>query len=414
METFYLNQGELYAEHCSLKKIAEELGTPCYVYSRASIEKNWNAFDSVLKLQNFPHQIYYAVKANSNLSLLNILAKLGSGFDIVSEGELFRVLKAGGDPKKIVFSGVGKSERELRLAVSKEIGCINIESEAELRRLMNIAKEFKKKVPIAFRGNPDIAANSHPYISTGQKENKFGIEFELVKQLYLEAKASPYLDIQGFAFHIGSQITSLSPFILALEKALILIDELQAFGIPIHNLSVGGGLGVRYSDETPPTPEDYILALRETIGDRKLTLHLEPGRAVVATAGALLTRVEYLKNNFAIVDASMNDLLRPALYGAYQSIVPVCPRQEAPTQLYDIVGPICETGDFLGKDRALALEAGDLLAVLSTGAYGFSMSSNYNSRPRAAEVLIDKEEFHTIRSRETIESLFAAELFLKN
>jgi diaminopimelate decarboxylase len=345
--------------------------------------------------------------------VLNTLAQLGSGFDIVSEGELERVLAAGGQANKIVFSGVGKSVRELQRALAIGVGCINIESRAELLRLSDIARQSNLHAFIAIRINPNVSANSHPYISTGLKENKFGVPFEQAKELYLEAASLPFITLKGLAFHIGSQITSVAPFIEALDIALEFLDDLNRSGIKLSHLNVGGGLGIRYLDENPPSPQEYVRAICDRIADRNLTIHLEPGRAIAANAGVLLTRVEYLKDQFAIIDASMNDLLRPALYGAFQDIVPLIREKEdlsakAPLS-YDIVGPVCETADFLGKNRLLRLEEGDYLAVLSSGAYGFSMSSNYNSRPKAAEVMIQKDTFHLIRPREEIKDLFSSE-----
>lgn len=416
MAGFEQHNDEWYAESVSLNTIAEAIDTPCYVYSKSALEQNWHAFNR--PFQNQPHQINYAVKANSNLAILNILAALSSGFDIVSEGELQRVLKAGGLPEKIIFSGVGKTTRELKMALETGVGCINIESQAELERLNTLAITLQKKAMIAIRVNPDVDSKSHPYISTGLHENKFGVNTTEALKLYQQASTLPGIHIQGIAFHIGSQITDLSPFLEALDKILILMEELKKLDIPLSHLNVGGGLGVCYQNETPPKPEAYVTAIlaaiQQKIGDRisDLIIHIEPGRAIVADAGVLLTRVEYIKTqnttkSFAIVDAAMNDLLRPALYNAWQEIIPVKikPNPDVATRTYDIVGPICETADFLGKDRVLALEAGDLLMVRTAGAYGFSMSSNYNSRPRAAEVMVDGERFQVVRARESIEDL---------
>jgi diaminopimelate decarboxylase len=412
-----LIQGEYHLAGVSLKTIAETVGTPCYVYSRTALETHFKAFATPFK--EFPHQINYAVKANSNLAVLNILANLGSGFDIVSEGELERVLKAKGSPKKIIFSGVGKTRRELERALEVGVGCINIESAAEMDAVNKLAIILKKKVNIAIRVNPDIDAKSHPYISTGLKENKFGVDLEEAFALYLRANSLPGLTITGIACHIGSQITSLSPFLAVLDKLLAFKVKLEKAGITIQHLNLGGGLGVCYHDETPPNPEEYVKALVAKIKERDITLFLEPGRAIAANAGVLLTRVQYLKpanhdqgQNFAIVDAGMNDLLRPALYHAWQEIVPVSPHQAGLTRPYDIVGPVCETSDFLGKRRELCLKAGDLLMVCGAGAYGFSMSSNYNSRPRAAEVMIEGTGYHIVRKREEIADLFALEALL--
>lgn len=409
-----------------LNAIAEAIGTPCYVYSKTLLEQQWHAFNN--SFQNQPHQINYAVKANSNLAVLHVLAQLGSGFDIVSGGELKRVLEAGGLPEKIIFSGVGKTKAELIAALEVGVGCINIESQAELDRLNILAVELKKKAAIAIRINPNVDPKSHPYISTGLQENKFGVNITEALALYQHAVTLSGIHIQGIAFHIGSQITTLSPFLEALDKILILIEELKKLGITISHLNVGGGLGVRYRNETPPDPKDYIAAILAAIQQRKtkhsdFVIHIEPGRAIAANAGVLLTRVEYIKTqdvspdvtkNFAIVDAAMNDLLRPALYDAWQDIVPVNtkPNSTIPTRTYDIVGPVCETGDFLGKDRVMAIQPGDLLMVCSAGAYGFSMSSNYNSRPRAAEVMVDGDRFQVVRPREDVMDLFCSEVVL--
>ncbi|HEV2523661.1 MAG TPA: diaminopimelate decarboxylase [Gammaproteobacteria bacterium] len=391
MTRFQQHNHEWSAEGVSLNAIAEAIGTPCYVYSKAALEQQWHAFNNAF--QNQAHQINYAVKANSNLAVLNILAQLGSGFDIVSEGELRRVLKAGGLPEKIIFSGVGKTTVELKAALEIGVGCINVESKAELERLNDLAILLHKKATIAIRVNPDVDPKSHPYISTGLQENKFGINITEALALYQQALTLPGIHIQGIAFHIGSQITTLSPFLEALDKILALIEKIKKLGITITHLNVGGGLGVRYQNETPPEPKEYvaaILAAIQTMQKRAganntsdLIIHIEPGRAIAAEAGVLLTRVEYIKTqgslkSFAIVDAAMNDLLRPALYNAWQEIIPLNTKT-IPARTYDIVGPVCETADFLGKDRVLSLEAGDLLMIRSAGAYGFSMSSNYNS-----------------------------------
>jgi diaminopimelate decarboxylase len=421
--SFQQRNHEWCAEEVSLNAIADAIGTPCYVYSRAVLEQHWHAFNT--PFQNQLHQINYAVKANSNLAVLNILAQLGSGFDIVSEGELQRVLKAGGLPEKIIFSGVGKTKRELKIALEVGVGCINIESKAELERLNALAITLQKKAMIAIRVNPDVDSKSHPYISTGLQENKFGVNITEALQLYQQASTLSGIHIQGIAFHIGSQITDLSPFLEALDKILMLIERLKKLGITLSHLNVGGGLGVRYQNETPPTPQTYVAAILAAIQQKienrisNLIIHIEPGRAIVADAGVLLTRVEYIKTqgslkSFAIVDAAMNDLLRPALYNAWQEITPVNikPNPDVPTRIYDIVGPICETADFLGKDRLLSLQAGDLLMVRSAGAYGFSMSSHYNSRPRAAEIMVDGDRFQVVRPRENIQALFNSETLL--
>lgn len=410
----YDADGQLRAEQCRLAELAATHGTPLYVYSRATLERHWHAFDQAAG--DVPHLICYAVKANSNLGVLNVLARLGSGFDIVSAGELARVLAAGGDPKKVVFSGVAKSEEEMRFALEKEIFCFNLESEAELERLNRVAGEMGRKAPISVRVNPDIDAGTHPYISTGLKQNKFGIPIELAPAIYRKAAAMSHIEIKGVDCHIGSQLTELAPFMEATDKLLRLIDGLAAEGIHIHHLDVGGGLGVNYGAEQPPHPSDYASALKQKLAGRELTILFEPGRAIAANAGVLLTRVEYLKpgesRNFALIDAGMNDLLRPSLYGAWMNIIEVDSRAEYPRALYDVVGPVCETGDFLGKERELAIAAGSLLAVRSAGAYGFVMSSNYNTRPRAAEVMVDGEQAYLVRERERLEQLWQGENLL--
>ena len=411
MDYFNYQNGSLYAEQVDLTTIAETYGTPCYVYSRATLERHWHAFDQALK--NYRHLVCYAVKANSNLTVLKILAQLGSGFDIVSGGELERVLRAGGKPDKIVFSGVGKTLAEMRRALEVGIRCFNVESEAELHRLNQLAGEMGKIAHVSLRVNPDVDAKTHPYISTGLKQNKFGIDVDIALEVYAEAAALPHLQITGIDCHIGSQLTDTTPFVDALRRIMVLVDTLAKKGIALQHLDLGGGLGVRYQEETPPEPTAYVQALTQVLGQSPYEIILEPGRAIAANAGILLTRVEYLKNtadkHFAIVDAAMNDLLRPALYNAWQDVVPVQPRSSETVQYYDIVGPICETGDFLCKNRALALQAGDLLAVRTSGAYGFTMSSNYNSRLRAAELMVDGERITLARRRETIEDLLALE-----
>jgi diaminopimelate decarboxylase len=411
MDYFNYQNGTLHAENVNLATLAETHGTPCYVYSRATLERHWDAFDKTL--QNRRHLICYAVKANSNLAVLNILAQLGAGFDIVSGGELERVLRAGGKPDKIVFSGVGKTVAEMRRALEVGIRCFNVESEAELQRLNQVALELGKIAPISVRVNPDVDAKTHPYISTGLKQNKFGIDVEIAAQVYAQAAALPHLQITGIDCHIGSQLTDTTPFVDALQRVMVLVETLAKMGIHLQHIDIGGGLGVRYRDETAPEPEQYVHALNKVLGERPYEIILEPGRAIAANAGILLTRVEYLKNtadkHFAIVDAAMNDLLRPALYNAWQEILPVQPRQNEAVRCYDIVGPICETGDFIGKNRDLALREGDLLAVRSSGAYGFTMSSNYNTRPRAPELMVDGERVTVVRRRETIDDLLALE-----
>ncbi|TXZ08690.1 diaminopimelate decarboxylase [Vibrio mimicus] len=410
----YQDDGQLWAEQVPLADLANQYGTPLYVYSRATLERHWHAFDK--SVGDYPHLICYAVKANSNLGVLNTLARLGSGFDIVSVGELERVLAAGGDPSKVVFSGVGKTEAEMKRALQLKIKCFNVESERELHRLNKVAAELGVKAPISLRINPDVDAKTHPYISTGLRDNKFGITFDRATEVYRLAHSLPHLDVHGIDCHIGSQLTALAPFIDATDRLLALIDSLKAEGIHIRHLDVGGGLGVVYRDELPPQPSEYAKALLDRLErHRDLELIFEPGRAIAANAGVLVTKVEFLKHtehkNFAIIDAAMNDLIRPALYQAWQDIIPLRPRQ-GEAQTYDLVGPVCETSDFLGKDRDLVLEEGDLLAVRSSGAYGFTMSSNYNSRPRVAEVMVDGNKAHLVRQRETLSSLWALESVL--
>lgn len=410
----YQDDGQLWAEDVPLQALAEQYGTPLYVYSRATLERHWKAFDSAVG--QHPHLVCYAVKANSNLGVLNTLARLGSGFDIVSGGELERVIAAGGDPKKVVFSGVGKTSAEMKRALELGIKCFNVESEPELERLNKVAGELGVIAPISLRINPDVDAKTHPYISTGLRDNKFGIAFDCAPDVYKFAQSLPNLNVQGIDCHIGSQLTNIDPFIDATDRLLALIDDLKAQGINIRHLDVGGGLGVVYRDELPPQPSDYAKALLGRLENHQdLELIFEPGRAIAANAGILLTRVEFLKHtehkNFAIIDAAMNDLMRPALYQAWQDIVPVSPRK-GEAQTYDLVGPICETGDFLGKDRALVLQEGNLLAVRSAGAYGFVMSSNYNTRTRAAEVMVDGKQSHLVRQREELTSLWQLEQIL--
>ena len=410
MQFFALRDGRLHVESVPLDAIAARFGTPCYVYSRAALEASFRAFAAALAGRE--HLVCYALKANSNLAVLGVLARLGAGFDIVSGGELARVVAAGGDPRKVVFSGVGKSAAEIRKALEADILCFNVESAAELGRIERLAAEHGRPAPVSFRVNPDVDPKTHPYISTGLKENKFGVAFEDALPLYRHAAASRSLRVVGVDFHIGSQLTETAPFVAALERVLELVDALARDGIALRHLDLGGGLGIRYRDEAPPPVAEYLGALLARVGTRSLKILLEPGRALVGNAGALLTRVEYLKpgteHNFAIVDAAMNDLLRPALYDAWHDIVPVAARA-GPTRRYDVVGPVCETGDFLGHGRDLALEEGDLLAIMSAGAYGMSMSSNYNTRPRAAEVMVDGASLHLVREREDVQSLFALE-----
>lgn len=410
----YQDDGQLWAEDVPLTDLAEQFGTPLYVYSRATFERHWNAFDK--SVGEHPHLVCYAVKANSNLGVLNTLARLGSGFDIVSGGELERVIAAGGEASKVVFSGVGKTAPEMKRALELGIKCFNVESEPELERLNKVAGELGVKAPISLRINPDVDANTHPYISTGLRDNKFGIAFDRAPAVYQFAQGLKNLTIKGIDCHIGSQLTDIEPFIDATDRLLALIDDLKAQGINIEHLDVGGGLGVVYRDELPPEPSEYAKALLGRLENHQdLELIFEPGRAIAANAGVLLTKVEFLKHtehkNFAIIDAAMNDLMRPALYQAWQDIVPVNPR-EGESVTYDLVGPICETGDFLGKDRALVLQENDLLAVRSAGAYGFVMSSNYNTRTRVAEVMVDGNKAHLVRQREELSSLWALENIL--
>ena len=410
MSLLHSMEGELHVEGVPLSQIAAQFGTPCYVYSHAALTVAFQRFDS--GFAGHEHLVCYAVKANPNLAILNLFAKLGAGFDIVSGGELARVLAAGGDPGKVVFSGVGKTLAEMRAALEAGILCFNIESAAELERLNTLAGTMGKRAPVSLRVNPNVDAKTHPYISTGLKNNKFGVAYEEALALYQRAAALPNIDIHGIDCHIGSQLTELPPFLDALERVQVLIEQLESGGIRLQHLDIGGGLGIRYAEETPPDFADYSRALLDKLSGRHLKLLLEPGRALVGNAGLLLTQVEYLKpgesKNFAIVDAAMNDLMRPALYDAWHEIVPVRPRQQE-ALVYQIVGPVCESGDFLGHDRKLALQQGDLLAILSAGAYGMSMSSNYNTRPRAAEVMVDGNVTHLVRERESLAGLFSLE-----
>ncbi|NIR58427.1 MAG: diaminopimelate decarboxylase [Gammaproteobacteria bacterium] len=410
MDHFEYRDGRLYAEDVELAAIAEAYGTPCYVYSRATLERHWRAFDQALG--DRPHLVCYAVKANSNLAVLDVLARLGSGFDIVSVGELERVLRAGGDPGRVVFSGVAKRVDELRRALEAGIRCFNVESRSELERLHGVAASLDRRAPVALRVNPDVDPKTHPYIATGLRDSKFGIDIADAPGLYGWAAEQPHLEVVGIDCHIGSQLTDVKPYVDALRRVLELADTLAAQGTAVRHLDLGGGLGIRYRDECPPLPGDYAAALAEALGDRPYEILLEPGRAIAGNAGVLLTRVEHIKpgasRDFALVDAAMNDLLRPALYGAWHEIVPVAQREAAPVR-YDIVGPVCETGDFLGRDRSLAIEAGDLLAVRSAGAYGFVMSSNYNSRPRAPELMVDGDRMFLVRARETVDDLVRGE-----
>ena len=411
MDYFNYRDGRLLAEEAEVSAIAETYGTPVYIYSRATIERHWHAFNDAL--EQHPHLICYAVKANSTIAVLNILARLGSGFDIVSAGELERVLKAGGDPSKVVFSGVGKCEDEMRRALEVGIRCFNVESEAELGLLDNIARGMGTRASISLRVNPDVDPNTHPYISTGLRDNKFGIEFETALDVYRRAKTLPGIKVVGIGFHIGSQLTALTPFVDALERILALTNTLMSEDIELQYIDLGGGLGIRYQSETPPTPGDFASKILAVLKASRYEILLEPGRAIMGNAGILVTRIQYLKHaaakNFIVVDAAMNDLMRPSLYAAWHDIKPVVTRTAGKVCNYDVVGPVCETGDFLGKDRKLRVAEGDLLAVRSAGAYGFSMASNYNSRPRAAEILVDGTQIHLIRSRERIDELMSGE-----
>ena len=413
ISAFMPRDGVLYAEDVALPSIAAAHGTPTYVYSRAAIEANFNAYD--MAFGHWPHLVCFAVKSNSNLAVLNVLARLGAGFDIVSGGELERVLAAGGEAGKVVFSGVGKSREEMRRALSVGIRCFNVESLPELERLNDVAMEMGTRAPISLRVNPDVDAKTHPYISTGLKDNKFGIAIEEAEAAYLRAAALPGLQVLGVDCHIGSQLTELRPFMDALDRVLALVERLAVHGIKLHHLDLGGGLGICYRDETPPQAAELVGALMTRLAGMDVEIMLEPGRSIVGNAGVLLTKVELLKHtphkDFAIVDAAMNDLMRPALYGSWMEIVPVAPRAEAGRE-YDVVGPVCETGDFLGKARQLSLAEGDLLAAKGAGAYGFTMSSNYNTRPRAAEVMVDGARVHVVRERELLPDLWRGEKVL--
>ncbi len=423
MDYFNYKNGHLMAEDNDVAKLANHYGTPLYIYSRATFERHWHAFDEALGDQD--HLICYAVKANSNLGVLNILARLGSGFDIVSLGELERVLAAGGNPEKIVFSGVGKRRDEIKRALEVGIYCFNLESEAEIERINDVAGEMGVIAPVSVRVNPDVDAKTHPYISTGLKSNKFGIAIENAREVYQQITSRENLTIVGVDCHIGSQLQEIAPFIDALQRVLALVDDLRRDGIKLKHIDLGGGLGIPYQDEVPPSPAEYAQALKAVMAGRLQKIILEPGRAIAGNAGILVSRIEYLKHtdaedgkNFAIIDAAMNDLMRPALYQSWQAIVPVIEpgstddNGHVEEKIYDLVGPVCETGDFLGKDRLLAIKAGDLIAVRSSGAYGFSMSSNYNSRPRAAEVIVDGDQHYLVRERESIVSLFNNESVL--
>jgi len=404
-DVFQHQNGELFAENMSVTDLAAQYGTPLYVYSRKAFEEHYLAYANALKGKDA--LVCYAIKANSNLAVLNVLAKLGAGFDIVSRGELERVLQAGGDADKVVFSGVAKTAEEMQFALEKGVHCFNVESAMELERLNEVAMEMGVKAPVSLRVNPDVDAQTHPYISTGLKENKFGVDIEVAVDVYLRAKDMEGINIIGVDCHIGSQLTQITPFLDAIDRVLVLIDTLKENGIELEHVDLGGGLGVVYDDETPPSPQEFIDAIMPKLEGRNLKLVLEPGRSIAANAGIFVTQVEFLKSNgdknFAIIDGGMNDLIRPALYSAWQKIVEVSPGDEALKKSYDVVGPVCETGDFLGKDRELAIQAGDLLAVKSSGAYGFVMASNYNTRNKPAEIMVDGERAHLVRRRETVQ-----------
>lgn len=417
MNPFQYQNGELSAENLPLSTIAQQFGTPCYVYSRRALETNLQAYEQAL--EGIPHLTCFAVKANSNLAVLNVLARQGAGFDIVSGGELARVLRAGGDPGKVIFSGLGKTEIEIEQALNANILCFNVESDPELDRINAVATRLGKRAPISLRVNPDVDAGTHPYISTGLKENKFGIDIAAAFAVYQRAATMSHIDIVGVDCHIGSQLTNVAPYLDAVERVLQLVDRLSGAGIHLEHFDIGGGLGVVYNKETPPEPSELINAVKEKIRGRDLTLIMEPGRSICANAGVFLTRVEFLKHtahkHFAIVDGAMNDLLRPSLYGAWQEIVPVKQADassERPEYTYDVVGPVCESGDFLGKERALRIAQGDLLAVRSAGAYGFVMSSNYNTRNRSAEIMVDGDRASVVRQRETIDYQLSLEQVL--
>ena len=416
MDFFQYKNEQLYVEDLPVKQLAEEFGTPLYIYSRATLERHWHAFDSALG--KHPHLICYAVKANSNIGILNVMAKLGSGFDIVSQGELERVLAAGGDASKVVFSGVAKSRVEIMRALEVGIRCFNVESVAELYHINQIAGEMEKIAPISLRVNPDVDAHTHPYISTGLKENKFGVSVDEAREVYKLAATLPHVKITGMDCHIGSQLTELQPFLDATDRLIRLMEQLKEDGITLKHLDLGGGLGVTYTDETPPHPSDYATALLNKLKDYEdLEIILEPGRAIAANAGILVAKVQYLKSNesrnFAITDTGMNDMIRPALYEAYMNIIEIDRTLGREKAIYDVVGPVCETSDFLGKQRELAIAEGDYIAQRSAGAYGASMSSNYNSRPRTAEVLVDRDKAHLIRRRENLSELWALENIAK-
>ena len=413
MDHFNYQGDTLYAEELPVAELVSQFGTPCFIYSRATLERHYRVYQEAL--QDCPRLICFAVKSNSNLAVLNVLARMGAGFDIVSGGELEKVIAAGGDASKIIFSGVGKSQAEIARALQAGICCFNVESEAELERIDNTAQRLQLCAPVSIRVNPDVDAGTHPYISTGLKENKFGIASEQAIDVYRRAAVMAGINVVGIDCHIGSQLTSNEPFLDAIDKLLALVDKLAAEGIRLTHFDLGGGLGVTYGEEEPPHPSDFIAMVRDRFVNRDMTLLFEPGRSITANAGLFVTRVEYLKHtqhkNFAIVDGAMNDLLRPALYGAWQEIIPV-EKVDGESLIYDVVGPVCESADFLGKDRSLCLKAGDLLAVRSAGAYGFVMSSNYNTRPRAAEIMVDGNEKFLVRERESVTELYRLESIL--
>lgn len=412
MSIFHEKNGELYIEQVSATSLAKQYGTPLYVYSKQAFIEHFQAYRQALG--EYPHLICYSVKANSNLSVLQLLAEQGCGFDIVSVGELERVLRAGGKANKVVFSGVGKQPDEMRRALEVGVHCFNVESESELQTLNQVAQSMGKKAPVSLRVNPDVNANTHPYISTGLKENKFGIDIERAPQVYAQGLTMAHIELIGIDCHIGSQLTELSPFMDALERLLLLAERIEALGVRLKHLDLGGGLGVTYKDETPITPDTYLSAVKARLKHRPYELILEPGRSIAANAGLFLCQVQYLKQtadkHFAVVDGAMNDLIRPSLYSAWQQVRSVKPNLQIAKQCYDVVGPICETGDFLAKQRDLRLQEGDLLAVMSAGAYGFVMASNYNTRPRAAEVLVSKQDAQLIRQRETLDDVLANEV----
>ncbi len=413
MEPFQYRNNALHAEELPVADLARRFGTPCYLYSRAALEHNLRAYQQ--PLSGLPHLICFAVKANSNLAVLNVLARLGAGFDIVSGGELERVVRAGGDPAKVIFSGLGKTEDEIARALELGICCFNVESEPELDRIEAVAARLQVRAPISLRVNPDVDAGTHPYISTGLKENKFGIAIDAALEVYERAAQMPHIEIVGVDCHIGSQLTTIAPYLDAIDRVLLLVDALEARGIHLRHFDIGGGLGVCYRDEKPPAPAQFIQAVLARLAGRELSLFMEPGRSICANAGLFVTKIEFLKQNgqknFAIVDGAMNDLLRPALYGAWQAIVPVQQHPEGlvPAQVYDVVGPVCESSDFLGKERLLAIAPGDLLAVRTAGAYGFVMSSNYNTRNRVAEIMVDGDKATVVRQRETLDYQLALE-----